>query len=178
MNLYLRLLWTLLLSWRRPAIAPQDAIERRLRVWPGDLDLNGHMNNGRYLTILDLLLVEFFVRSGMARAMLRAGWRPMSGGSFIVYRKALRPWQRYRVRLALAGADASWNYMRFEFLREDGTLCATGYSKGAAVGAQGLVPNTECYARVGLPFEPCALPEPVQRWLAAESSAMAQPRLA
>ena len=25
-----------------------------MRVWPNDLDTNAHMNNGRYLTLMDL----------------------------------------------------------------------------------------------------------------------------
>ena len=175
MNLYLRLLWTLLRGMRRPIIEPGDWIERRLRVLPNDLDLNGHMNNGRYLTVLDLMLVEYFVRSGFARVMLHAGWRPMSGGAFITYRKALLPWQPYRLRFTLAGTDASWNYMRFEFLREDGTLCAAGYLKGAAVGKQGLVSNRQSYALMGRAFVQQALPEAVRHWLAAEASVMALP---
>ena len=172
MNLYLRLLWALLRSARLQAIEPGDWIERRLRVLPTDLDINGHMNNGRYLTIVDLMLVEYFVRSGFAKAMLKAGWRPMSGGAFITYRKGLKPWQRYRIRFTLAGADHSWNYMRFEFLREDGTLCAAGYMKGAAVGRDGLVPNQRSYARLGREFVLTALPRPVQYWLAAETCVM------
>jgi acyl-CoA thioesterase FadM len=173
MNLYLRLLWTLLRSARLHSIEPGDWIERRLRVLPNDLDINGHMNNGRYLTLVDLMLVEYFVRSGFAKAMLKAGWRPMSGGAFITYRKGLKPWQRYRIRFTLAGADPSWNYMRFEFLREDGTLCAAGYMKGAAVSRDGLVPNQRSYAKLGREFVQSALPPPVQHWLAAEASVMA-----
>ena len=172
MNLYLRLLWTLLRGWRLPAVEPGDWIERSLRVLPNDLDINGHMNNGRYLTIVDLMLVEYFVRTGFARAMLGAGWRPMSGGAFITYRKAIKPWQRYRLRFVIAGADTAWNYMRFEFLREDGTLCAAGYMKGACVGKSGLVPNAQWYARMGRVFSPVVLPEAVQHWLAAEAAAM------
>lgn len=172
MNLYLRLIWALLRAWRLPRIAAGDSIERRLRVWPGDLDINGHMNNGRYLTIIDLMLVEYFVRSGFARVMMKAGWRPMSGGAVITYRKGLLPGQRYRLRFCLAASDSSWNFMRFEFLRDDGTLCAAGYMKGAAVGRRGLVPNAESYARMGQVFEPRALPEAVQHWLAAEAAVM------
>jgi acyl-CoA thioesterase FadM len=175
MNLYLRLFWALLRSRNLPAIAPGDWIERRLRVWPNDLDLNAHMNNGRYLTIVDLMLVEYFVRTGFARGLLAAGWRPMSGGAFITYRRALKPWQVYRLRFTLAGADEAWNYMRFEFLREDGALCAAGYVKGAAVGRQGLVPNAESYARCGLAFTRQDLPAPVAHWLAAEGSVVARP---
>ena len=36
--------------------------------------------------------------------MLREGWRPMSGGAIISYRKGLQPLQRYRVRYALPDA--------------------------------------------------------------------------
>lgn len=178
MNLYLRLILALLragwLARRAPPVRPGDTIERRLRVWPGDLDINGHMNNGRYLTLIDLMLVEYFVRSGFARAMLKAGWRPMSGGAVITYRKGLMPWQRYRLRFSLAAADGHWNYMRFEFLREDGTLCAAGYMKGAAVSRAGLVPNAESWPRAGAAFVPQPLPEAVNHWLAAEAAVMRQ----
>lgn len=174
MNLYLRLLWTLLRGLRLPKIVPGDWLERTFRVLPNDIDINGHMNNGRYLTMVDLMLMEYFVRTGFAQAMLRAGWRPMSGGAFITYRKGLQPFQRYRLRFGLAAADAAWNYMRFEFLREDGTLCAAGYMKGTAVGSRGLVPNAQSYGRMGLVFEPSVLPAPVAHWLAAETSVMAQ----
>lgn len=174
MNLYLRLIWAALRSWRLPPIDAGDWIERHFRVLPNDLDINGHMNNGRYLTIVDLMLVEYFVRSGFAQAMLKAGWRPMSGGAFITYRKGLKPWQRYRLRFTLAGADAAWNYMRFEFLRDDGVLCAAGYMKGSAVSRAGLVPNTDSYARMGRRFEPQPLPGPVRHWLAAEAAVMVE----
>lgn len=168
MNLWFRLIWALLRAWRLPAIGQGAVIERTLRVWPGDLDINGHMNNGRYLTIIDLMLVEYFVRSGFARVMLNAGWRPMSGGAVITYRKGLQPGQRYRLRFTLAAADTVWNFMRFEFLRMDGTLCAAGYMKGAAVSRQGLVPNADSYGRLGIAFEPSSLPPAVLNWLSAE----------
>ena len=109
---------------------------------PNDLDVNGHMNNGRYLTVIDLMLVEYFVRTGFAQAMLRRGWRPMAGGSFITYRRGLKPLQAYTLRFRLDAGDAHWNYMRFEFVRGD-RVCAAGYMKGAAVARDGLVPNAD-----------------------------------
>lgn len=167
MNLYLRLLWTLLRAWRSPRLEVGDTLERKLRVWPNDLDVNGHMNNGRYLTIIDLMLVEYFVRIGFASVMLRKGWRPMAGGSFITYRRGLKPMQAYTLRFRVDACDQNWNYMRFEFV--DGErVCAAGYMKGAAVARNGLVPNQESYAALGVPVYPPALPEPVRNWLAAE----------
>jgi acyl-CoA thioesterase FadM len=177
MNLYLRLLWTFIRCLRASAIRPGDTIYRPLRVLPNDLDINGHMNNGRYLTIVDLLLIEYFMRCGFVKTMVKRGWRPMSGGCFITYRRGLQPFQAYRVNFAMAASDESWNYMRFEFVRADGALCAAGYFKGAVVGKQGLVPNATSYAAMNHAFVPAPLPAAVAHWLAAESSVMALPPL-
>jgi acyl-CoA thioesterase FadM len=173
MNLYLRLIWALFRAWRMPSIMPGDTIRRTLRVLPGDIDINGHMNNGRYLTVVDLMLTEYFVRSGFAQAMFKAGWRPMSGGSMISYRKGLQPFQKYSLSFTLDAADEVWNYMRYEFRRLDGTVCAIGYMKGAAVSKQGLVPNAISYARMALAFETKPLPQSVAQWMQAENSLMA-----
>ncbi len=167
MNLYLRLLLTLFRAWRAPRLQPGDTLERTLRVLPNDLDINGHMNNGRYLTILDLMLVEYFVRTGFAATMLRNGWRPMAGGSFISYRRALKPLQTYTLRFRLDASDAHWNYMRFAF-ECDGRVHAAGYMKGAAVAHDGLVPNAQSYAAMGRQAPNTTLPAPVRDWLAAE----------
>jgi acyl-CoA thioesterase FadM len=172
-SLYLRLLLTFWRAWRQPRIAIGDTIERTLRVLPNDLDVNGHMNNGRYLTIVDLLLVEYFVRTGFARVMWRRRWRPVAGGVLISYRRSLEPLQTYTVRFALEAADAHWNYMRFAFVR-DGRVHAAGYVKGTAVGARGLVPNAESYAALDAAPPTPSLPDAVAHWLAAERAVMAQ----
>jgi hypothetical protein len=54
--------------------------------------------------------------------------------------------------------------MRFDFQREDGTLCAAGYMKGAAARRAGLVPNPESYARLGHAFESLPLPVAIDHW--------------
>jgi acyl-CoA thioesterase FadM len=176
MNLYLRLIWAMFRAWRQPRIVPGDTITRTLRVWPNDIDINGHMNNGRYLTVVDLMIIEYFVRTGFAQAMIKFGWRPMSGGSFVTYRKGLRPFQSYTLSFTLDAADDVWNYMRYEFRKLDGTLCAAGYMKGAAVGRKGLVLNAESYAAGGRVFESKPLPESVAKWVEAERALMANTR--
>jgi acyl-CoA thioesterase FadM len=172
MNLYIRLFWALWRSWHLPRIGIDESIERWVRVWPNDLDLNGHMNNGRYLTMVDQLLIEYFARCGFARVILKNGWRPMAGGALVSFRKGLRPFERYRLVFEVVGHDAQWNYMRFRFLRRDGTLCAVGYTKGAVVGKQGFVPNREAFEQLGLAFPDAPLPEPVRHWMAGEQAAM------
>ncbi len=171
MNLYLRLFWAILRSMRLPRLQLGDSLERTLRVLPNDIDINGHMNNGRYLTLIDLMLVEYFVRTGFAGLMLKNGWRPMSGGSFITYRRGLRPMQTYTLRFRLDACDAQWNFMRFEFVDGD-RVCAAGYMKGAAVGRTGFIDNATSYAALGLPLFSAELPAPVRQWLQAEHGLM------
>lgn len=149
MNLYLRLLWTLLRAWRRPEIALGDTIEVPMRVWLNDLDVNGHMNNGRYMTLTDLAVIEYFVRAGFFGVMWRNGWRPMLGGATIAFRRGLRLGRAYRLRLTMCGWDSRWSYLQFEFVQA-GNVVARGLAKGAIVGRQGIVPTAELHAALGL----------------------------
>ena len=167
MNLYLRLLLTVLKALRAPRIVPGEAVELSLRVLPTDLDLNGHMNNGRYLTMVDLGLATMFIRSGFARLCFARGWRPMGGGSIVYFRRALTLFQRYTLRFTLVAWDEFWNYCRFEFLR-DGQLHATGFVKGAAASRAGLVRNAEIYAALGYDSPSPPLPEDLLAWIAAD----------
>lgn len=176
MNLYFRLLWTVLrANFLRP-IAMNERLERRFQVLPNDLDMNGHMNNGRYLTLLDLMIIEYFARVGFLKVLLKNGWRPMSGGAVITYRKGLKPFQSYRIRYSHAGSDEFWNFMRFEFVTLDGQVCAAGYMKGAAVSKRGLVPNRHSYAKMGLEVDDRPLPQAVSHWMASENAVVEELR--
>lgn len=167
MNLYFRLLLTIIRALRSPKVAPGETVELELRVWPNDLDLNGHMNNGRYLTLVDLALAAVFIRSGFARLCFRHGWRPMGGGSVAYFRRGLTVFQRFTLRFTIVAWDEFWNYCRFEFVRE-GQVCATGFVKGAAAARSGLVPNAEIYRALGYDGVSPAVPADLQAWIDAD----------
>jgi acyl-CoA thioesterase FadM len=144
-----------------------ETIELKMRVWPQDLDINGHMNNGRYLTITDLALIEYLTRMGFLRVALREGWRPMLGGSIISYRRALKPFAVYNLRFSIICWDERWNYMGFEFLQAGKTM-ANGHSKGAIVGGKGIVSGAD--ARIAMGFDTASPPFPpsIASWVDAE----------
>lgn len=174
MNLYLRLVWTWLRACFKPPIRFGGTIEMSLRVWPGDLDINGHMNNGRYMTITDLALVEYFTRCGFLAIALRRGWRPMLGGAMISFRRGLKPFRRYTLRFEVIGWDERWSYMRFEFHEDDQTM-ALGHAKGAIVGKRGIVPSAVALAALGQADASPALTPSLSAWIAAERLIAAQP---
>jgi acyl-CoA thioesterase FadM len=137
---------------------------------PNDIDINRHMNNGRYLTMVDLMIVEFFARSGFLKVLLRNKWYPVIGGTCITYRRELGFAQRYTLRFQRVASDTHWNYLKFEFIDEAGKICATGYSKGAAKSRTGLVPNAKSYAAMGLAPDFAPLPDAVAHWIESESA--------
>ena len=57
---------------------PELASELTFRVWPTDLDVFRHVNNGRYLSFMDLGRTDLIVRSGLWRAMRAHGWTPIA----------------------------------------------------------------------------------------------------
>lgn len=142
MNLWLRFLLYLLSIPRRPRIGAMGTSVLRFRVMPNDLDVNLHMNNGRYLTLMDLGRLDLIVSADMAREVLRRGWKPMLGGAYITYRRELGPFQKFRLETRILGWDERWFYMSQQFYRDD-TLHADGIVKALFVGPDGKVPCHE-----------------------------------
>lgn len=98
MNLWIRLFWMLITAPFRGRISEPDGLSRiTMRVWPNDLDLNVHMNNGRYLTCADVGRLDLLVRSGLLRMVWRHGWRPIMSGVAIRYRRELTLFQKFAV---------------------------------------------------------------------------------
>ncbi len=175
MTLYLRLFWTLIRTRRLPRIDMRDELERTFRVLPNDLDINRHMNNGRYLTMIDLMVIEYFARTGFLSVLMKNRWRPVAGGSVITYRHELKLGQRYKLRFRWDGSDEFWNYLHFDFVTLEGRICASGYTKGAATSGGGLVPNEVAFQKLGKDFaaKP-ALPQAVMHWINSEKALMDQ----
>ena len=141
----MRLLWVLLRGHWLGALHYRDTLVQPWHVLPNDLDINLHMNNGRYLTLVDLGLIEFFTRTGFLKAMVKQGWRPMAGAVQMTFRRDLKLFQAYELHFRWLCSDERWNYMAIEFIR-NGVVHAAGMMKGGAVGKNGLVPTVDYLA--------------------------------
>jgi acyl-CoA thioesterase FadM len=79
-----------------------------LRIWTSDLDVWGHMNNGRALTLMDHGRLDHSLRTGLLGAMWRMRCRPLVGGSSVQYLKELRAFDRCTLVTRVAAWDAKW----------------------------------------------------------------------
>ncbi|MES2669619.1 MAG: acyl-CoA thioesterase [Pseudomonadota bacterium] len=172
MNLYFRLLIALLRGFFKPKMAVTSTLIREMRVWPNDIDINMHMNNGRYMTITDLFMIELCLRAGILVPAMKMGWKPMLGGSLVVYKKQLATFDRYTAEFRICCWEENWTYFEFAFLNSAGEVVVTGYSKGAWVGRRGLVPNTVVEEKLGIAPNTTAIPDAIMRWREAEAQVL------
>ena len=98
MNLFFRLLVLMVRVRFRRRLSIWDTARTPFRVNPLDLDVLMHMNNGRYLSILDLGRMDLMLRSGFWKVTEERGWYPVVAGQGITYRKSLRLWEKFEVR--------------------------------------------------------------------------------
>lgn len=163
MTLLARLLWKgLTLKGRRP-LEPLGTSALRFRVWPNDLDVNLHMNNGRFLSVMDLGRFDLVFRTGLGGAMVRNRWKPLVGGLTMRYRRSLGPFASYELHTRLLGWDAKWFFMEQRFLQA-GELAAEGVVRALFRGREGNVPTAEVLRPLGYGEPSPALPEAVRRW--------------
>ncbi|MCF6257573.1 MAG: thioesterase family protein [Gammaproteobacteria bacterium] len=148
MNLVLRMIALLVGSFFKsdlPVERPKNALS--LRVLPNDIDINLHMNNGRYLTICDLTRVDMFIRTGLAKTMIVEKWMPVISEHTMKYKKALTLFQKYEIKMEITGWDERSFQMVHTFIVGD-RVVAEGTSLGVIVSKSGVVPPVDVMERV------------------------------
>jgi acyl-CoA thioesterase FadM len=128
-NLLWRTILHFLFSDRRPVSSPFDVVTSRFRVLPTDLDVYGHMNNGRYLSISDIGRFDLLRRGGLWKQLRRRRWYPVVASSTISYRRSLQPWQRFTVESRFLGYDERNVYLEQRFVVA-GEVYARAYFRG------------------------------------------------
>ena len=104
MNLWFRLIGLLVSAWRGTPFNRTDSVSRIcLRVWPNDLDTSLHMNNGRYLTVMDLGRTDWTVRCGLLKIVMRNKWVPVATTVTARFIREMRCWQKFDLETRIVG---------------------------------------------------------------------------
>ena len=164
MVLLFRTLWKGLTLRFRPPLEALGTSVLRFRVWPNDLDVNIHMNNGRFLSVMDLGRFDISFRTGLGRAMLRNRWQPLVGGVTIRYRRSLDPFEAYELHTRLLGWDDKWFFLEQRFLKRGGDLAAEGVVRALFRGKEGNVAVAEVLRQMGYDGPDVVPPPAIQAW--------------
>ena len=170
MNLLIRFLWVLLRAFvGKKTTHLADPSVLHLQTWPNDLDVNGHMNNGRYLSIMDLGRIDLTVRLGFLKPIFKFGWRPVVASIMIRYRRSLNPFQSFELHTRIVSWDHKWFYMEQKFVRHKKTV-AIALVKGVFVGQHGNVPIEHLLREIGIAQSAPPLPAAFREWQQAEKT--------
>jgi acyl-CoA thioesterase FadM len=170
----LRLLRVALAAPFRPRLDPGGESRLELRVWPDDLDVNLHMNNGRYLTAMDFGRFDLMLRMGLMKDVLRLRLKPVLASSLVRYRRSLAPFQSYVLRSRIVGWDEKWLFIE-HVIESKGEIFCQAAVKGLFLGPKGALPTPDLLALAGAagqkPLLPPLLPQWIADWQAAEAGA-------
>jgi acyl-CoA thioesterase FadM len=139
----------------------------RVRVWPTDMDLNFHLNDGRYVSLSGLARVDLMLRNGLLRRALKRGWYPVVGGVVIRYRREIRAFEKFELHSRILGWDEKWFYFEHRF-EKGGSVVALAYARGVMRTREGAVPPSDVLQLVEWKEASPPLPDAVVRWQQAD----------
>jgi len=163
MNLWFRLVYVFIVAQFRARLGFFDHSVMQMRVWPTDLDVNVHMNNARYLSVMDLGRFDLFLRTGMWRTFWRRRWQPLLGATMIRYKRALRPFESFTMHSRFVGWDERRAYME-HWIEVDGVVACQAVMWAGFRGAGQRVSPVEIARDMGVTGSSPALPDWVQSW--------------
>ena len=140
------------------------ASEITMRVWPNDLDTNAHLNNGRYLTLMDLGRFDLMTQCGLVRIVTKNRWFPVTGGVMVRFERPLHLFEKIMLRSQIIGWDEKWlffNHDLFSGAHRAARATTRGLfrSRGQSISSQQLL-DAMNYDGASM-----VLPEYVQQWM-------------
>jgi acyl-CoA thioesterase FadM len=146
-----------------PAIGVLDQDSILMRVWPQDIDLNMHMNNARYLSVMDYARTHLLARTKLLEHIVRARWQPLVGGVWMTYRRPLPLFATFSVTSRLACWDDRWFYIEQTFAGRQG-LAALGWVRGMLRDGPARLDPQLVLNRVAPGMVSPPLPEALAQW--------------
>jgi acyl-CoA thioesterase FadM len=147
-------------------LAPLGVLEEdrlRMHVWPNDIDFNLHLNNARYLNIMDYARTHLLARIGLLEHVIRARWQPMVGAVWMTYRRPLPVFSSFWLSSRLVCWDERWLYIEQTFEGRQG-LAAVGWVKGVLRDKRGTVEPQAAIETVAPGVVSPPMPEAIGTW--------------
>lgn len=148
-NLFFRLLWLRLVSRFRSKCDVLGPVRTPFRVMPTDLDVLRHVNNGVYLSLMDLARVDLMIRSDLLPALTARRWYPVVVGQTIRFRRSLTLFQRFHIETRVLGWDEKAFMVEQRFVQGDRTI-AVAFVAARFLRTGGTVTPEEVLGTVGL----------------------------
>jgi len=135
----------------------KDTSVIKLRVLPNDLDLNMHMNNGRYPTVMDIGRTEYTIRLGLHKVIMKEKLGAVAAGVNISFLKPLNLFASYELHTKVISWDNMWFYIEQQFVK-DGLIMAHAIAKVTFLKGRKKVSPDFVLSKLGEPIEKPEMP--------------------
>lgn len=149
--------------WPLPPLSVLDEDRIPMHVWPQDIDFNLHMNNARYLSVMDYARMHLLARCRLLEHAIRSRWQPVVGAVWMTYRRSLPLFSAFTIASRLICWDDRWFYIEQRFIASEG-LAAAGWVKGMLRGAHGSINPQEALERVVPGVVSPPMPDTIVQW--------------
>lgn len=167
MHLIFRTIYHLFRSRRRSPLGMRDVSRVPMRVLPTDLDILGHMNNGVYLSIMDLGRMDLMIREGFWAKLRAEKMYPVMVSETITFRRSLHPWERFILETRVIGVDDKAVYVEQRFVI-DGEIAAQAMTRARFLQAgAGTVSIERLSELAGMDLRDHPVPAWALEWAAA-----------
>jgi acyl-CoA thioesterase FadM len=146
-----------------PPLGVLDEDSLRLHVWPNDIDLNLHMNNARYLSLMDYGRTHLLARTRLLSHIIRSRWTPLVGAVWMTYRRSLPLFRPFTLASRLVCWDDRWFYIQQTFMGSKG-MAAVGWVKGLLRGPEGNLDPQVILERIAPGIVSPPMPEAIATW--------------
>jgi acyl-CoA thioesterase FadM len=148
MSRWIRFVLTVLRSMFKPRLGADQESRLTFHVWPTDADLS-LMNHASYLTIMEQGRIDFILRTGILRLMLRHHWTALLGSITVQYRSPLRRFQRFQLRTRVVCWDEKWIFLEHQISRQS-RIVAGALAKITFVAREGRIAPAEALRAFGV----------------------------
>ena len=146
-----------------PPLGVLDEDRLSMRVWPNDIDFNLHLNNARYLSMMDYGRMHLLARTRILDHVLHSRWTPLVGAVWMTYRRSLPLFARFTLSSRTVCWDERWFYMEQTFTGSEG-LAAVGWVKGLLRSASGTLEPQKIIETVSPGVLSPPMPEAIATW--------------
>ena len=136
----------------------RDSDTISMMVWPQDIDPFLELNNGRYVTLLDLGRYGYGTRVDINGFLKKNQWSLTITGTYNEYRHRLRLFQKFELNTKIIGYDSDWFYF-FQKIERNGKTHMASVVKYAFTSKKGIVKPKEVVAAMGEKYDPSQLPK-------------------
>jgi YbgC/YbaW family acyl-CoA thioester hydrolase len=167
MNMIFRFIYLLLVSRFRKRAQLLEKVSTPFRVSITDLDLLMHMNNGKYLSLMDLARVDLMLRSGALQVLNHNKIYPVVAAETIHFKKSLKLFNKFDIQTQIMGWDEKDFYLEQEFFR-NGEMYARAIVKARMLkSGGGKISPAECMTLIGGSTVSPELPDYIKAWLSS-----------